>query len=70
MDNMLTKNTLEVVRVNLGSGTYSSSKLLSLRHVIQGCQNLEGIVCTEKRVPESHDTRFTRIRPSVKKCDC
>eukprot|EP00983_Pelagomonas_calceolata_P010859 350949-Pelagomonas_calceolata.AAC.1 len=40
MDNMLTKNTLQVVHVNLGSGTYSSSRLLRMRHVIQGCQNL------------------------------
>eukprot|EP00983_Pelagomonas_calceolata_P084502 1156370-Pelagomonas_calceolata.AAC.1 len=30
MDNMLTKNTLQVVCVNLGSGTYISSKLLSM----------------------------------------
>eukprot|EP00983_Pelagomonas_calceolata_P058063 1145346-Pelagomonas_calceolata.AAC.7 len=39
MDTILT-NTLQVVHVNLGSGMYSSSKLLSMRHVIQGCQNL------------------------------
>eukprot|EP00983_Pelagomonas_calceolata_P051245 1142326-Pelagomonas_calceolata.AAC.1 len=39
MDNLLTKNTLKVIHVKFGSGAYSS-KLLSMRYFIQGCQNL------------------------------
>eukprot|EP00983_Pelagomonas_calceolata_P017716 556774-Pelagomonas_calceolata.AAC.1 len=49
MDYMLTKKTLQVVRVN--SGKHSNSKLLSMRHVIQGCQNL---------VSATRVTRITR----------
>eukprot|EP00983_Pelagomonas_calceolata_P040045 1137441-Pelagomonas_calceolata.AAC.2 len=41
MDDVLTKNTLQVVHVYLGSGAYSCSKPLSIRHAVYGCQNLE-----------------------------
>eukprot|EP00983_Pelagomonas_calceolata_P050992 1142214-Pelagomonas_calceolata.AAC.4 len=51
MDNVLTKNTLQVVYANLGSGAYRSSRLLSIRHVIQDCQ---GLVCpTALRISKS-----------------
>eukprot|EP00983_Pelagomonas_calceolata_P085863 1156642-Pelagomonas_calceolata.AAC.2 len=40
MDDSLTMNSFQVVHVNRGSGAYSSSNLLSIRDVIQGCQSL------------------------------
>ena len=40
LNDLLTKYTLQVLHVDPGSGAYSSSKLLGIGYVIQGCNNL------------------------------